>query len=389
MAGVVTTSLGCQTALEDIITLTDVHPATSFKPKDPSEQDDIKDGRHVEFYFELPTMASTNNGILRPVPLSALYKGTTNIAQNNALHDPRVIKGECEVSYWIEAKFHRGGKLVGFIHRPIQVQSLYPSLRASFVKGKPLTIRAKPDLLTRCRLQKSPDLSVTISDAPMPFETDRETRKRHITLPLAIAMDASDSAPLNPRQSLNCTVEAKWHVTTRFSALAQRKSLDRLKADELIQKSATASTQKSSIIFRPLPQYDQEDSQRTKGKAREPFMATAQLELSIPETVSQPTLDWRYLTRTYALSLVLNFRGTHSAPNYSLHATVPLLVSAYGSKADDAACDRNSVDCFAAGAEVDDDDSLLRVLEPLSLAQEPSRRNPQRPTRTPPPPYFR
>ncbi|ETI25134.1 hypothetical protein G647_04506 [Cladophialophora carrionii CBS 160.54] len=390
LRGIITSSIGYRRVLEDVITLTDIKTPSQFKPTCPTSPDDSQRGRHVDFYFELPTSTSASDGTYRPIPLSGTFKGAVNLNQNHPLNQNCVIPGECEVSYWIEAHFRRAGEQVGFLHRHVQIRSLYPRLRASLTRATPLTIRAKPDIFTRCRLQKCPDLSLTLSDSGMVVERDPATGKRRITLPLAVAMNASDAFPVHSRQSMTCAAEVKWLVTTRFSAQTGCKGSKRLLPSEVVRKTSMASTQKSTILFRPLPQYGNGEVNSVKHSPTTPFIATSQLDLSVPDAVCQPSLDWMYLARTYTLQLSLQFRGVQGAPNYSVNVSLPLTVSAYGSKADDALAGEALLD----DSETDEEDALLEMLGPLGLGQPerqtPLQTRPQRAiTRTPPPPYFR
>ncbi|KIW69245.1 hypothetical protein PV04_05132 [Phialophora macrospora] len=397
LRGVIMSSIGYKSVLEDLITLTDIKTISDFRSTSPTSQDDSQGGRHVGFYFELPTSTSASEGVYRPLPISGTFKGAISTNQNHPLNESRPIPGECEVSYWIEAKFRSAGREVGSLHRHIQIRSLYPRLRVSLARGAPLLIRAKPDIFTRCRLQKCPDLSVTLSEAGMVVERDGDTGKRHITLPLAVAMNTSDAFPVHSRQSMTCTVDAKWLVNTRFSTQSACKGSERLKPTEVIRKTSTVSTHKSTILFRPLPRYDDREIKvtSTTHSPAAPFLATSQLDLPVPDAVSQPSLDWRYLSRTYTLQLSLQFRGIQGAANYSLNASLPLSVSAYGSKADDALLGEVSLDYPDTAPEPDDEDALLEMLGPLSIGQSqgqtslPQTRPQRAAVRTPPPPYFR
>ncbi|EXJ60038.1 hypothetical protein A1O7_04187 [Cladophialophora yegresii CBS 114405] len=381
-------SVGYKRVLEDVITLTDIKTPSEFESTSPTRADDSQSGRHVDFYFELPTSTSASDGTYRPLPLSGTFKGAVDLNQNHPLNQSCSIPGECEVSYWIEAKFRRAGTQVGFLHQHIQIRSLYPRLRASLTRATPLTIRAKPDLFTRCRFQKCPDLSLTLSDSAIVVERDHATGKRCVTLPLAVAMNASHAFPVHSRQSMTCAVEVKWLVTTRFSTRASCKFSSRIPPNEIVRKTSTASTQKSTILFRPLPQYDNSEVKSIKHRPTTPFIATSQLELSVPDAVSQPSLDWMYLSRTYTLQLSLQFRGVQGAPNYSVNVSLPLAVSSFGSKADDALLGEAFLDYSESASETDEEDALFELLGPLG--QTPLQARPQRASaRTPPPPYFR
>ncbi|EXJ73508.1 uncharacterized protein A1O5_03269 [Cladophialophora psammophila CBS 110553] len=391
MPGVITSSVGYRNALEDIITLTDVKAVSDFRQCTCIGQEDTRKGRHLDYYFELPTTISTADSRFRPLPLTGAFTGTTTIVQSTALSDHRVAHGECEVSYWIEAIFRLSGMQVGFLNQHIQISSLYPSLRASLRKGTPLTIRAKPDILARCRFQKCPDLSLTLPEGDMTIQHDPKTGKRHISLPLAVAMGASESFPMDARQSLKCSVEAKWEVNTRFSVTPGHPSIERLRAGEAVYITTTASTHKTTILFRPLPQYDDQRAQNVRTNAVDPYLATSQLDMPVPDAVSQPSLNWKYLSRTYRLDLSLTFHGGQGAPKYSLHTGIPLSIAAYGSKADDAAKNQVVVDVseVASDRESDGEDDLSDLLVPLGMSAMQRPQGQRASTRTPPPAYFR
>ncbi|OQV00429.1 hypothetical protein CLAIMM_05923 [Cladophialophora immunda] len=393
LRGVITSSVGYRHVLEDIITLTDVKAVSDFRQTTCISETDTRKGRHLDFYFELPTTISSEAGIFRPLPLSGVFKGTTTVTQSTALNDHRVTHGDCEVSYWIEAQFRLSGLQVGFLNQHIQISSLYPCLRATPTRGTPLTIRAKPDILARCRFQKIPSLSLTLPEADLTIKREPQTGKRQISVPLTVAMDASESLPMDARQSLKCSVEVKWEVNTRFSITPGRPSAARLRAGEVIYKTTTASTQKSTILFRPLPQYDDpRRAQNAKKNPAEPYVATSQLDLAVPDAVSQPSIDFRYLSRTYTLDLSLTFHGGHGAPKYSLHTSIPLSVTAYGSKADDAAKHQVVVDVseINQGLESDgEEDDLGALLAPLGIGATQRQQSQRTTTRTPPPAYFR
>ncbi|KIY02998.1 uncharacterized protein Z520_01464 [Fonsecaea multimorphosa CBS 102226] len=392
LRGVITSSVGYKHAIEDIITLTDVKAMSDFRHSTCISETDTRKVRHLDFYFELPTTIAGQDGVFRPLPLTGVFTGTTTITQNTALNDHRVERGDCEVSYWVEVNFRLSGTQVGFLNQHIQISSLYPCLRASPARGNPLTIRAKPDILSRCRFQKPPDLSLTLSEADMTIKRDAQTGKRHISVPLTVAMDASEALSMDSRQSLKCSVEAKWEVNTRFSTTPGRPSAAKVRAGEVIYKKTTASTHKSTILFRPLPQYDDyRRAQKGKKNPAEPYVATSQLDLAVPDAVSQPSLEWKHLSRTYTLDLSMTFHGGQGAPKYSLHNGISLLVKADASKADDAAKSQIVVDVseVASGLDSDEEDaSLSELLVPLGISAVQRQQGQRTATRTPPPAYF-
>ncbi|KAL2441430.1 hypothetical protein ABEF95_014733 [Exophiala dermatitidis] len=358
LRGIIISSIGGDTAVEDIITLTDFRANTDFVLSTPScpEDNNAPNTRHVDFYFVLPTHVTTADGVSRSIPLSTKISGTTSKntcprgggglnpghqQQHNDIH------GDCEISYWIEAQFRLAGCEVGFLCKHIKISAssfLYPRLCASLALPKCpspspspfLTLRAKPHLLSRCCrlfLQKSPSLKVSLYEPDMAIKQNHDS-KRRLTIPLALTIDnttttsssSSQSATLDNRQSFKCSVVAKWIVHTRFSTIPI--PLDGISRDRAVStcayKTSTASSQKCNILFRPLPAYPGEADQRGRGCS---YTATSQLDLAVPDTVSQPSLRWTHLSRTYRLQLSMEFYGVYGVPRYRVNTTeVPVAV---------------------------------------------------------------
>ncbi|EXJ89768.1 hypothetical protein A1O3_02835 [Capronia epimyces CBS 606.96] len=385
--GIILSSVGFNSAIEDIITLTDVKALSDFRPttsSSNSSRTDSEKARHVDFYFQLPTNVSATDGTSRSLPLSTTIRGVTSASPRGGLNDYQVIRGDCEVSYWVEAQFRQAGREVGFLCEHVKISSLYPRLRVSLAKSLPLTMRAKPDLLARCRLQKSPALDVALYEPDIIIEHDATSGQRQITLPIAVTMDiqppASGADSLDARQSFKCSVEAKWEVHTRFSTVAIS-TADRMPPGDTIYKMNTAPTQKHIILFRPLPLYDDQVSPGEKFRRLNSYVATSQLDLSVPDALSQPSLRWKHLTRTYMLQLSLHFHGLRGTPRYSLCKQIPLSVSADESKVGEVQKNEAIVSISEAN-NIPDVEGDVHDMTTLRHIRTQS-------TRTPPPPYFR
>lgn len=396
--GMIASSVGGRTTVEDIITLTDIKTIDDFQPSEPTPTTNPQqNAHHAPFYFEIPTTVSSSsstNNKLCALPLTGRVSGTTKLPSNGSLNDTRTIRGECDISYWIEAQFRQAGRQVGFISEPVRINpSLYtPRLHASLA-DQPVTLAAKPDLLSRCKkIHRTPaSLSVTLYEPDMAISTDPSTGKRTVTLPLAISMDLAAAkggvGMVDARQSIKCTADVKWQVHTRFSSAPGCAAGRRRSVSETVQKSTTASTHKSTVLFRPLPLYDDKTTHQKS------YVATSQLDLAVPEAVSQPSLHWSYLSRTYMLDMTLNFHGLQGAPKYNLHSSIPLVVTAVGGSAADTQ-DILKDDIMVSIAEADGtDDELDRNPPPFLGTTMPTATATQTQTvvrrPTPPPPYFR
>ncbi|KAL2415609.1 hypothetical protein ABEF95_002716 [Exophiala dermatitidis] len=363
--GIIISSIGGDTAIEDIITLTDFRDSTDFVSalsiSQAQAQNNAPNTRHVDFYFELPAYVTAADGISRPIPLSTKVSGTTTTSAYptgggglNGHQQQQHIHGDCEVSYWIEAQFRLAGSEVGFLCKHVRISSSsspYPRLRASLALaiGTPpsslspspfLPLRAKPHLLARCcrfLLQKSPTLNVTLFEPQPPDKAaiiehehnKHDSPKRRVTIPLALTMDNTTTVGiktrLDYRQSFKCSVVAKWLVHTRFSTISLAGiSRDRAVSTSIVHKTSTASSQKCNILFRPLPAYPGEADQRGRGCS---YAATSQIDLTVPDAVSQPSLRWTHLIRSYTLQLSMDFHGVHGVPRYRVDTTeIPVTV---------------------------------------------------------------
>ncbi|KIW11582.1 hypothetical protein PV08_10883 [Exophiala spinifera] len=387
--GVIISSIGGKSTLEDIITLTDVKSIADFEPA----QNSASQTRHVGFYFEVPTNVSSSEGKLRALPLTTSISGTTGSSQHMAVNDNRTIHGDCEVSYWIEAQFRRRGKQVGYLSEKVKVSFLYPHIRVSLARDAPFVLSARPDLLSRWRFQKGPDLSVTVYPPDTVTERSPQTGKRRLVLPLAATLCLKQSSAgthsIESRQSMKCSASVKWETDTRFATRSLQVGAGRLNSGEIVQKITTASVQKHTILFRPLPQYDDRPVRSDLDRAQTSLVATSQLELEIPDAICQPSLDgWNFLARTYYLDVTLNFHGIQGAPKYNIQKRIPLRVSALRRTDEGVLKDDIAIDVL----EMSDDESSVdgRSSDHNSVNDQAEPQGQRTPARraTPPPPYF-
>lgn len=386
--GVIASCIGQKSTLEDIITLTDIKAAGDFRAHVIPNQKLSVQGYCVDFFFQLPTHGSATTCLTKTLPLTTVIEGSTSVTQSTAMNDRQIIEGECEVSYWIEAQFRSRGQQVGSLHQPVRITGLYPHLQVSLSDGQPLTVHATPDLLSRLKMQKSPKLSVSIYEPDITIERDLKTSKRHISIPIAVAMETQPSSggnsSIDSRQSLKCSVEAKWQVNDRFSIIPVRGKGRIPLRGEVIHKTSTASTQKSNILFRPLPLY--ENSDIAKGEFKQAsYVAASELELSVPDAISQPSLCWNHFARSYTLDLSLTFHSLQGAPKYKVNSIIPVAVSMQP-----ASVETQKDQVIVGVLETDSDDLEEDDLDvPQSNAPEAQRQGPRMGTRTPPPAYFR
>ncbi|KEF62349.1 uncharacterized protein A1O9_00321, partial [Exophiala aquamarina CBS 119918] len=328
--GVIASCIGRQTSLEDIITLTDIKSAGDFRSHTVSNPKHSTQAHYVDFFFKLPTHASASAGLSKTLPLTTSIEGSTSVTQSTAMNDRHIVQGECEVSYWIEAQFRCRGQQVGSLHQPVRISGLYPDLHISLWNGQPLTIGATPDLLARWKMQKSPKLSVSIYEPEITIIQDLKTGKRQISIPIAVAMEIhtppGGTTSIDGRQSLKCSVDTKWQVSDRFSIIPVRAKSRIPLRGEVINRTSTTSTQKSNILFRPLPVYEKTDTSKSKSNQTS-YVAASALELSVPDAISQPSLCWNYFARSYTLDLSLTFHGFQGAPKYKVTRNIPITVT--------------------------------------------------------------
>ncbi|KAK5057620.1 hypothetical protein LTR84_011620 [Exophiala bonariae] len=386
--GVIASCIGQKTCLEDIITLTDIKAAGDFRPHMISSQKYSTKGHYVDFFFQLPTHASPATGLIKTLPLTTIVEGSTSVTHSTAMNDRQVIQGECEVSYWIEAQFRSRGEQVGSLNQPVRISAIYPDLQLSLSHGEPLTIQASPDLLTRCKLQKCPTLSVSMYEPNITTKRDPGTAKRQISIPIAVAIDWQElprgNDHFDSRQSFKCSVEAKWLVKDRFS-IAPVRGKDRiLLRGEVIHRTSMASAQKSNILFRPLPLYDDPNMKKGVHK-RASYIGASELELCVPSAISQPSLCWNHFSRAYALELSLTFQNLQGASKYKVHSVIPVSVATQ-----DVSVEKQKDEAILSivESELDGFDGEELAVDQRDMP-EPPNQGQRLTTRTPPPAYFR
>ncbi|KIV96558.1 hypothetical protein PV10_00407 [Exophiala mesophila] len=385
--GVIASCIGKKSMLEDVITLTDIKTINDFRTNSNHDQTDAPKARHLEFFFHVPTTITSASGQRRVIPLTTTVSGNTNVTNHTALNDRQLIKGNVEVSYWIEAQFRQAGREVGHLHETVQLRYQHRRLCASLTNGSPLTMRAKHGLFSRYKLQKAPALNVSIDEADIVLERGPDAGQCRITIPLAVTMEGDLAPSLDARQSLKCGVEAKWEIHNRFST-ATRRPLGGVRptAGEIIYKTTTASTHKADILFRPLPRYESRSpSANTNTNS---YAAAAQLDIDVPDSITQPSTRWEHYSRTYSLDLSLSFNGIQGAPRYTVRSSVPITISALT-----RTCDINKDGVVVNMIETVSDESIQEELDALMLDGATTTPGVERrmvtPTRTPPPTYFR
>lgn len=362
--------------------MTDIKTINDFHANSNHDRTDSHKARHLEFFFYVPTAVSSATGQRRAIPLTTTVSGNTSVTNHTALNDRQVIKGNVEVSYWIEAQFRQGGRLVGHLHETVQLKYQHQRLCATLSNGSPLTIRAKHSLLSKIKVQKVPELNVSMYEPDLTLERKPGTEKCRITIPLAVTLDGDSSPPLDARQSLKCGVEVKWEIHHRFTtATTLSSSVVRPTAGEIIYKTTTASTHKANVLFRPLPHYELRPANNNT------YTAAAELDLDVPDSVTQPSTRWEHYSRTYSLNLSLSFSGIQGAPKYAVRSSVPVTVSA---STRPCGVDKDGV--VVDMIETVSDESIQEEFDSLRLdGATPTRVERPLPTpiRTPPPTYFR
>ncbi|OQU98453.1 hypothetical protein CLAIMM_04239 isoform 2 [Cladophialophora immunda] len=327
--GVITSSIDSRSATENFVVLTNTKTRCDFVARQsPSRPSSSSDAYHTtDFHFAVPTVSSNQDGALRPLPPTSTITGTADVPQTSALASHRILQGKCQVSYWIEAQFLLDGRQVGYVREDVRISWAYPTLRAYLFRGSPLTVQATPGVVTRYVFQSSPDLSLTLYGLDMLIKRDCETGRPQSTL-LTAALNIRSPATkgktsFDPRQSIQCSIKAKWELTVRFTNVSAGGTAKILKAGESICKKITLSVQKTSITFRPLLS-EKQDSQALSDPPA--HVATSQLILSVPDGVSQPSFCFDHLSRTYALDLSFSFHNIPGVAKHYVHVKAPVMV---------------------------------------------------------------
>ncbi|EXJ86550.1 hypothetical protein A1O3_03503 [Capronia epimyces CBS 606.96] len=363
LRGAIRTRIGGQVAVEKLPPSTELRSNLDFKPVYSASQP-ATDEQHLDFVCPIPftkdrqkssfserglggrTVSSSPSGMLNAFVPSLQISGSTYITRVTALTDRHVVRGSCDVVYWLEAELLRSGsrdsirKLtcavdVSSLAMPMEVEVSSPSNDLDHVEqlAKPQQMRPIHKFFTS---QTRARLSVHIPKRLGYLRSDSSslaTGCRRLSIPVTVDVDLpppSNSSQqqegrestLMQTQGLKCSVRAKWFTRKTFTTGPP--------APESVINNTTVSTQDLVMTLPPLYSNSPVSIPNLispTSASHSNYSTSMDLDLLLPQSVACPSVSTELLDIVYTLDLSLKFEsdGLSKGPyvaNFSLPVTV-------------------------------------------------------------------
>ena len=137
-AGVLETKIGAETNRETLICLTDTRSSESFRPCALGSSNPLS-CHYLDVGLDIPSSGTLSCVLgaseVSDLPPPTSISGSTYIAQQTALSDRKLVRGNCEVSYRLQAQLCRGQKLIQELSIPVK----FPADHQVMLKASPLS----------------------------------------------------------------------------------------------------------------------------------------------------------------------------------------------------------------------------------------------------------
>ncbi|KPI36774.1 uncharacterized protein AB675_11853 [Cyphellophora attinorum] len=331
--GAVKTEIGSKFALREIFEISDDKSWLEFEPcyKESAES-------YVDVTFDiLPKDDASDKSSSQSFVPSLSLSGQTTVTTSDVLTSQQIIKGQCDVFYWIEAEFWHHRQVVHRMKVNVHVSKSTAPIQMQVTAATPaelLTTPVKPQkraMLRRgwpLKLKKylTPKISVHVpNDLGMVYAatTKSYTDYQLIAVPLTFLLETppADEPKLTDMMGRflgTASVEAKWYTTKTFST-ANIAAQNPDKNNSLTPRITTRSvvTQKQHLSFPPF--YQERAFQTLAGEDHTSrYSATAIFEILLPDTIRCPTVDTELLKVAYDLELKISMEGNNTAAEKDL-----------------------------------------------------------------------
>lgn len=252
---------------------------------------------------------------------SLSLSGETYITTSDVLSSQQLVKGRCDVIYWIEAEFRHERVVVRTLKCPLDISksaaplqlhvtaksnaehiaaAVKPQRWSMMKRGWPL--RPKKTMTPKMTVHLPKDLGLVYG-----AKSKSEDRFQVVGVPLLFNLQQSPAGDRSIHDMMGnllpkISVEAIWHTYKVFAA----SNLDKRHTEKSTVQSCKISTQsvvKQKQVLRLPPFYQKQVGQTFDGDAEKEFSATAVLELLLPDTVKCPTITTGLLRVSYELEL--------------------------------------------------------------------------------------
>ena len=260
---------------------------------------------------------------------SMSFSGSTLVTESTALTDQHRVDGTCDVLYWLTAEFQSHGIVTKTLRRPVDMQRLSTTLHlnASSSPTANLESTASVSLWSTIRRawpskRKSPVSTFSLSlPSHLGIISDSQERVgvkcQSIAIPLTVALQLPSHSTADTwsngvlHHGLSADVTALWHTRRVFATNGLSQSRYRRRDCPRISRH-TVVTEKAELTFPPLlcHKNDLYPSQGSATSGPVVYSTTDLFYMSLPETVSSPSVYTDLLRISYELELAVSFKGS-------------------------------------------------------------------------------
>lgn len=307
--------------LEQIFEISKEKRRADFSTSSPSKGSSDVDSFADVTFCVLPKPGSVNPDSHQSFIPSLCITGETYITTSDVLSSQQLVKGRCDVIYWIEADFRHKKQTVRKLQCPLDISKASAPLQLQVtarsktghiaVPIKPLKwpmmkrgwpLKSRKRMIPKMTVHLPKDLGLVYA-----AKARSDSQFQIVAVPLIFNVEqpaASDRSIHDMMGNLlpKVSVEAIWHTHKVFSATnlanghSERNSVQSCK----ISKRSVVK-QKQRLELPPF--YQKQVGQTFAGDADNDFSATASLELLLPDTVKSPSIGTRLLRVSYELEL--------------------------------------------------------------------------------------
>jgi len=347
LRGAVKTRIGPKTSIEPLPTSTLTKTNLDFKPTYSASGHGAEE-QHLDFVMPLPSrmaqqssakdaQASPTDTFVPSLSLSA----KTYITRVTALKDRHLMDGHCQVVYWLETELLRSetNRVVRKMSCPVDVSSLHVPLNVEVSNGQKdveQVVKHKSRGLTRVFSSvPPPQLSIKMPNQLGTISSSSAkvtTTSRNLSIPATVTLDM----PLGTTQqtlaalekgTLHCTVKAHWYTRRTFATTNLSHFEGKPMNPETVIRTTTVSSQKLQLNLPPLYHLaSTSGGQSASGGGgggggggssnTSKYSTSMMLDLTLPESVSSPSVSTELLDISYTLDLSMRFTfHNHSSNN--------------------------------------------------------------------------
>ena len=258
-------------------------------------------------------------------------KGETYVTTSDVLSNHFLVRGSCDVSYWIKAEFRLKADFIRCVKCPLDISEPLAALRldvSTRARASDLTVALRPQTWSmlrrgwplKCKSQMAPNLTVHLSQdlgTIHRITASPGDKFQILAVPLTVTvadlpMCGPDLHDLIGNLLPTITVETRWSTTKVFgiSDLTKR-NLDNNSRHPAKIRNGSTTTQKQVLQLPPF--YQGPVGQPPAGDSDHCFSATAMLELFFSDGIIYPSMRTNLIEVSYDLELLISLGDDREA----------------------------------------------------------------------------